>query len=71
MNLVPPRKLQNHLNQFEKWLKRWRIKANENKSTHVTFTLKTDNCTAAVTLNGKQIPQGETARYLVSISTED
>jgi hypothetical protein len=21
------------------WLKRWRVKANENKSTHVTFTL--------------------------------
>jgi hypothetical protein len=57
------RKLQNHLNQFEKWLKRWRIKANENKSTHVTFTLKRENC-PTVTMNGNQIPQGETARYL-------
>jgi histone H2A len=38
--ITASRKLQNHLNQFEKWLNRWRIKANENKSTHVTFTLK-------------------------------
>jgi hypothetical protein len=41
--ITASRKLQNHLNQFEKWLKRWRIKANENKSTHVTFTLKREN----------------------------
>jgi hypothetical protein len=57
------RKLQNHLNQFEKWLKRWRIKANEDKSTHVTFTLKRENC-PIVTLNGNKIPQAETAKYL-------
>ena len=56
-------KLQNHLNQFEKWLKRWRIKANENKSTRVTFTLKREN-SPTVTTNGNQIPQGETATYL-------
>jgi hypothetical protein len=49
-------------NQFEKLLKRWRIKANENKSTHVTFTLKRENY-PAVTLNGKQIPQGKTAKH--------
>ena len=41
--ITASRKLQNHLNQFEKWLKRWRINANENKSTHVTFTLKREN----------------------------
>jgi len=57
------RKLPNHLNQFEKWLKPWRIKADENKSTHVTFTLKRENC-PTVKLNGNQIPQGETAMYL-------
>jgi len=28
--ITASRKLKNHLNQFEKWLKRWRIKANEN-----------------------------------------
>jgi hypothetical protein len=57
------RKLQNHLNLFEKWLKRWRLKVSENKSTHVIYTLERENCPAG-TLNGKQIPQGETAKYL-------
>jgi len=42
--ITASRKLQNHLSQFEKWLKRWRIKANENKSTHVAFTLKREKC---------------------------
>ena len=55
--------LQHHLNQLEKWLKRWHIKANENKSTHITFSLKCETC-PAVTLNGQHIPQGETAKYL-------
>jgi len=54
--------LQHHLNQPEKWLKRWRIKANENEST-LTFSLKRETC-PAVTLNGQHIPQGETAKYL-------
>ena len=61
--IIASRKLQNHLNQFEKSLKRWRIKANENKSAHITFTLKSENC-PTVTLNGNQISQGETAKYL-------
>ena len=61
--ITASRKLQNHLKHFEKWLKPWRIKAYENKSTRVTFTLKTVNL-PAVTLNGNQIPQGETAKYL-------
>jgi hypothetical protein len=60
--ITASRILQNHLNQFEQRLKRWRIKANENKSTHYTFTLKREN-SPAVTLNGKQIPQGETVGY--------
>jgi len=31
--------LQHHFNQLEEWLKRWRMKANRNKSTHITFSL--------------------------------
>jgi hypothetical protein len=61
-SITASRKLQNHLNHFEKWLKRWRIKANENKSTHVTFTLKRENCPTS-TLDENEIPQGETAKY--------
>jgi hypothetical protein len=55
--------LQRHLLQVEKWLRRWRIQANEKKSTHVTFSLKRGTC-PAVTLNGQCIPQRETAKYL-------
>jgi hypothetical protein len=55
--------LQRHLNQFEQWLKRWRIQANGTKSTHVTFTLKREDC-PVVLLNGKHIPQGKTVKYL-------
>jgi len=55
--------LQLQLNQFETWLKRWRIKAKENKSTYITFSLKRETC-PAVTLNGQHIIQRETAKYL-------
>jgi hypothetical protein len=54
--------LQHHLNHFGKWLKQWRIKSNENKSTHVTFSLKRETC-PAVTLNGQHIPQEEPDKY--------
>jgi hypothetical protein len=47
--------LQYHLRRLEQWLKQWRVQANENKSTHVTFTLKRKDC-PAVLLNGKHIP---------------
>jgi len=47
----------------ETWLKPWRIKANENKLTQITFSLKREPC-PAVTLNAQHIPQRETAKYL-------
>jgi hypothetical protein len=55
--------LQYHLYRLEQWLKRWRIRANETKSTHVTFTLRREDC-PAVYLNGKHIPQDATLKYL-------
>jgi hypothetical protein len=55
------RKLQNHLNQLEKWLKHWCINANKNKSNHVNSTLQREVC-PTVTLKGNQCPQGEAAR---------
>ena len=39
------------------------IKANANKSTHITFTLNRETF-PVVTLNGQYIPQRETAKYL-------
>jgi hypothetical protein len=53
--------LQLHLDQLEHWLERWRIRANESKSTHITFTLRRDDC-PAVYLNGNLIPQATTIK---------
>ncbi|CAG4982584.1 unnamed protein product [Parnassius apollo] len=55
--------LQNHLIEVERWLNHWRIKANESKSVHVTFTLRRETC-PPVTLNCKVIPQENNAKYL-------
>lgn len=55
--------LQNHLNILELWLKKWRIRVNETKSVHVTFTLKKSIC-PPVALNNTLIPQDNKARYL-------
>ncbi len=37
-------KLQTALYEIQNWLKKWRMKANETKSTHLTFTLKKTTC---------------------------
>jgi hypothetical protein len=31
---------QEHLHIIEKWLKKWKIKVNESKSSHIRFTLR-------------------------------
>ena len=56
-------KLQRSLNDISQWLKTWRIRANETKSVHITFTLCKKDC-PAVSFNGIQIPQSKTAKYL-------
>jgi hypothetical protein len=61
--LSASRNLLDHLNKIQQWLKKWRMKANENKSINVTFTMKRNNC-PHVTLNQSQIPQAEDAKYL-------
>lgn len=55
--------LQSHLNSIQDWLVKWRIKANETKSVHITFTNKRGTC-PPVTLNNLQIPQRDEAKYL-------
>jgi hypothetical protein len=32
--------LQDHLHGIENWTRKWRLKMNENKSKHITFTLR-------------------------------
>lgn len=55
--------LQQHLDQLKTWLNKWRIKVNESKSVHVTFTLKKTTC-PPVALNNQIIPQNNKVKYL-------
>jgi hypothetical protein len=57
------RNLQDHLTSIEKWLHKWRIKVNQNKSTHITFTNRKGQC-SSISTNQTTIPQGSTVKYL-------
>lgn len=50
------RHLQISLNKVQDWLKKRQIKANEVKSTQVTFTLSEETC-PPIRLNNHQLPQ--------------
>jgi hypothetical protein len=55
--------LQEHLNKLQSWFTKWRIKVNETKSVHVTFTMKRQTC-PPVFLNSQPIPQSDHVKYL-------
>jgi hypothetical protein len=55
--------LQEHLHIIEKWLKNWKTKVNESKSSHITFTLRKGHC-PAVNINQTIIPQTEAVKCL-------
>jgi len=55
--------LEAHLKSIEKWTNKWRLKINQNKSTHVTFTLRKGNI-PQLYFNNTIIPQAETVKYL-------
>lgn len=55
--------LQANLNETEKWLKKWKLKANETKSTHMTFTLRRESC-PPVYINNKQLLEVDSTKYL-------
>lgn len=61
--LTATRELQNHLKEIEKWSNNWGIRINEEKSTHITFTLKKRSC-GQVKLNNLTIPQVDSVKYL-------
>jgi hypothetical protein len=42
--------LQVRLHIIEKWLKKWKIEANESKSSHITFTLRKGHCPTVISL---------------------
>lgn len=55
--------VQRNLNQISVWLNKWKIRANETKSAHVTFALRQGSC-PPVYLNGTVIPQATDVKYL-------
>ena len=55
--------LQQHLDTLQDWFKKWRIKINESKSVHITFTLRKKKPTV-VHINNAVIPSKEEVKYL-------
>ena len=55
--------VQEELNLIQDWLKKWNIKVNTEKSVHVTFTLRRNDC-LPVKLNGIHIPTSTSVKYL-------
>lgn len=60
---VATENLQTQITSLETWFNRWRIKVNQSKSVHVTFTLKRQTC-PPVNIYSVNIPQAEEAKYL-------
>ena len=60
---IAPLNLQGHLHIIEKWLKEWKIKFNESKSSHIMFTLRKGHW-PAVDNNQTIIPQTEAVKYV-------
>ncbi|MXP61690.1 reverse transcriptase family protein [Pantoea sp. Taur] len=55
--------LQRHLSLIEVWCNQWRIKVNELKCKHVTFTLRRKSC-PPIFFNDTPLPISDTVRYL-------
>jgi len=57
------RYLQAILQKIELWMCKWRLKINETKSAHFTFTLRKVSC-PPLHINQTIIPQTDTVKYL-------
>ena len=58
------KKVQRALNDVSRWTTDWKIKLNELKSVHVTLSLRRKNNNIHTYLNGRQVPQAESTKYL-------
>jgi len=54
--------LQDHLCTIENWTRKWRMKINETKSSHITFTLRRGH-SPPVYINQRVVPHAETVKY--------
>jgi hypothetical protein len=61
--VVASQLLQTYLIALQNWLKTWRMKVNETKSTHVTFTTRRATC-PPVHINDVRLPQSDDVKYL-------
>ena len=55
--------LQEHLLGITNWTRKWKLKINESKSSHITFSLHRGQC-PPVKINQTDIPQVESVKYL-------
>ncbi|VVC24168.1 Reverse transcriptase domain [Cinara cedri] len=55
--------LQHHFNLLSNWYDNWRVKVNQSKSLHTTFTLRLAPC-PEVSLAGIPIPSSQSVKYL-------
>jgi len=60
---ITSRRLQAHLQKIELWTRKWRLKINESKSAHITFTLRKGSC-PPLYINQTIITQTDTVKYL-------
>jgi len=60
---IASQNLQLHLDLMADWYKKWRIKVNQSKSQHTTFTLRIPPC-PSVSLDNILIPPSQSAKYL-------
>jgi hypothetical protein len=56
-------KLQHNINKVNEWAKKLRIKANQNKSTHISFTMRNQTC-PIVQMGDVALPQKNDVKYL-------
>lgn len=61
--VVAIQNLQSHLSLMEEWYTKWRVKINQSKSIHTTFTLRLAPCDD-VLIYGTLIPSAPSTKYL-------
>jgi hypothetical protein len=60
---IASQKLQTYLLVIQHWFNKWRMKAKESKSIHVTFTTRRETC-PPVRIDNVQLPQEEVDKHL-------
>jgi aspartate carbamoyltransferase regulatory subunit len=62
-NFLNVYRVQATVNKIDDWAKKWRIKINQSKSTHITFTLRNQTC-PTVQMGSVDLPQKNEVKYL-------